>query len=79
MPSKPVYGLASGIPLCFYDCSFDKTDFEWNWDIDAISKVKNHLLSSWVDLQSKCVEFFNLLNWNKLCVAKAKYFFVIGR
>ncbi|KAK0403336.1 hypothetical protein QR680_016868 [Steinernema hermaphroditum] len=52
-PQRPQYGLATGAPLCLFDCSYGDANPKWNWDLTIVTKVMNHLQMTWSDLQAK--------------------------
>ncbi|WKX93281.1 hypothetical protein Q1695_010932 [Nippostrongylus brasiliensis] len=61
-PGRPHYALAVASPLCLYDCRFDSSNLEWNYDDLALKKTVANLQSVWADLQTKSRLIENMIN-----------------
>jgi tRNA pseudouridine38/39 synthase len=46
-PKKPVYDLASEIPLVLWDCAFE--GIQWNYDVENNQRLYQHLQTMWND------------------------------
>uniref|UniRef100_A0A1I7Z8C3 tRNA pseudouridine synthase n=1 Tax=Steinernema glaseri TaxID=37863 RepID=A0A1I7Z8C3_9BILA len=61
-PQRPQYGLATGAPLCLFDCSYGDSNPKWNWDLNIVRRIVNHLQMTWSDLQAKSAMVFAMMN-----------------
>ncbi|ETN69735.1 tRNA pseudouridine synthase A [Necator americanus] len=60
-PCRPQYTLATGTPLCLYECRFDSSNLEWIYDDFALKRTMASLQSDWADLQTKARTIENML------------------
>ncbi|CAG8765924.1 11215_t:CDS:1, partial [Dentiscutata heterogama] len=64
-PAKPIYNMASELPLVLYDCQYDNVKWCYGRDdnmLNTLSKLYKHIYEQWYVHATKSLLFSTLLN-----------------
>ncbi|CAG8505400.1 9996_t:CDS:1 [Scutellospora calospora] len=64
-PAKPIYNMASELPLVLYDCQYDNVKWHYGRDdnmFNTLSKLYKHIYEQWYGYATKSLLFSKLLN-----------------
>lgn len=64
-PARPIYNMASELPLVLYDCQYDNLKWYYGRDdnmLNTISKLYKHIYEQWYIHATKSLLFSTLLN-----------------
>ncbi|CAG8650627.1 20789_t:CDS:2 [Cetraspora pellucida] len=64
-PAKPIYNMASELPLVLYDCQYDNVKWCYGRDdnmLNTLSKLYKHIYEQWYIHTTKSLLFSTLLN-----------------